>query len=114
MFQKGTVDPEVVEDAGEKDHCHQNHQRLGGQRQPQVDVLAAEDNRERGAEGDEVHCPVGMEKDEIETHHGNRNQLKCRKFPDYGVAVGHHKRHRDQKEDDLSLSDLADLLQYLF
>jgi len=110
MFQKRAVDAEVVEDAGEKDHCHQDHQRFGGQRQPQMDVLAAEDDRERGAERDEIHRPVGMEKDKIQAHHGHRNQLEGGKFPDYGIAVGHHKRHHDQKEENLSLSDLADLL----
>lgn len=110
MFQEGAVDAEVVEDAGEKDHGHQNHQGFGGQRKSQVDVLAAEDNGEWCGERDEIHRPVRMEKDEIQPHDGHRNQLKCRKFPDYGVAVGHHKRHRDQKEENLSLSDLADLL----
>ena len=110
MFQKRAVDAEVVEDAGKKNHRHQDHQRLRRKRQSQMDVLAADYDGERRAERDEVHGPVRMEKNDIQTHHGNRNQLESRKFPDYGVAVGHHKRHRDQKEENLSLSDLADLL----
>lgn len=79
-----------------------------------MDALAADNNGEGGAEGDEVHGPVGMEKDHIQTHYGYRNQLNGRKFPDYGVAVGHHKRHREQEEDNLSLSDLAELCLNLF
>ena len=55
-----------------------------------------------------------MKKDDIRPHYGNRNQLNHWKFSDYGVAVGHHKRHCDQKEENLSLSDLAYLLLDLF
>jgi hypothetical protein len=40
--------------------------------------------------------------------------LDDRKFPDYGVAIGHHKRHCDQKSDNLAPIDLANLLLYLF
>ena len=55
-----------------------------------------------------------MEKDKIQPYNGHRNQLNRRKFSDYGVAIGHHKRHRDQKSDNLSLIDLACQLLNLF
>ena len=55
-----------------------------------------------------------MKKDHIQAHHGDRNQLNGRKFPDYGIAVGHHKRHREQEEENLLLSYLAELIPDLF
>ena len=55
-----------------------------------------------------------MKKDDISSHRGYRNQLNHWKFSDYGIAVGHHKRHGDYETDNLPLTDLADLLLDLF
>jgi len=79
-----------------------------------MDVFAADDYRKRGGEGHEIHGQVSMEKDKIKSCQSYRNQLDDRKFPDYGVAIGHHKRHCDQKSDNLAPIDLANLLLYLF
>ena len=110
MFQEFSFDPQVVENAGKKHHGEGNHKRLRGQREPQMDVFAAENHRKRGAEGHEIHGPIGMEKDKIKSDQCYCNQLNDRKFSDYGVAVGQHKRHRDQKGDNLAPIDLANLL----
>jgi len=48
-FQKGAVNAEVVENAGEKDQGDHNHQRFGGQGQTQLDIFDVENNREGGA-----------------------------------------------------------------
>lgn len=79
-----------------------------------MDVFAAEDDGERGGEGDQVHGHVSMEKKNIQSHRGYRNQRKYLKFSDYGVAVGHHKRHGDYKAYNLPFSDLVNLLPDLF
>ena len=79
-----------------------------------MDVLTTDDDREWGGEGDQVHGYVRMEKKDIQPHHSNGNQRNCLIFPDYGVAVGQHKRHGDYKTYNLPFSDLVGLLSDLF
>ena len=114
MFQEFSFDTQIVKNSGEKHHGEGDHQRLRRQGESQMDVFAAENHRKRGAEGHEIHGPVGMEKDKIKPDQCYCNQLNDREFSDYRVAVGQYKRHRDQKGDNLAPIDLANLLQNLF
>lgn len=79
-----------------------------------MDVFAADDDGERGGEGNQVHGHVGVEKQDIQSHYGNRNQGNHLRFSDYGEAVGQHKRYGDYKTYNLPFSDLVCLLPDLF
>lgn len=69
-----------------------------------MDIFTADDNGKRGGEGDEVHCPIRMKKEQIQSHRGNGYQLNGRNFPDNRKAVEQHQRRHDQNTDNLPFS----------
>lgn len=79
-----------------------------------MDVFAADNDGKRGGEGYQVHGHVSVEKQDIQSHCGNRNQGNHLRFSDYGEAVGQHKCYGDYKAYNLPFSDLVCLLPDLF
>ena len=114
MFQKSAVYAQVIKNPYKKDHCQRNHQPFRGQRQAQMDILAADDNGERGGDGNQIHGHVRVEKKDIQSHCGNRNQRNRLNFSDYGEAVGQHKDQGDYKAYNLPFIVLVRLLLNLF
>ena len=72
-----------------------------------MDIFTAEDNRKRCRERDEIHRPIGMEKEQIQSHRGHGYQLNSGYFPDNREAVEQHQGRHDQKTDNLPFSDLV-------
>ena len=79
-----------------------------------MEVLTTDDDGKRGGKGNQIHGHVRMEKKDIQSHCGDRNQGKQLKLSDYGVTVGQHKHQGDYKTYNLPFSDLVCLLLNLF
>lgn len=79
-----------------------------------MNVFTTDNDGQGRGKRHQIHNPVGVKKYKIQSHNGYCNQLNDRHFSDYRITIGQHKRHRDQKSDNLPLSDLTRLLLYLF